>query len=108
MAVARAGALFVERSPADFLSLELDRLSAAHVLMGALLALAASAVALTQRRWRRLGAITRGMVAATAAVVAGIGMWIIVPGFFRGPYAAVSDVMHGGHPEWQGAAGRAP
>ncbi len=93
MAAAIAGALIVERSPADSLSLELDRLSAAHVLMGALLALAASAVALTQRRWPGLGTVPRAMVAASAAVAAGIGLWIVIPDFLRGPYIAVDDLM---------------
>ena len=93
MAVAMAGALIIERSPADLLSVELDRFSATHVWMGALLAIAAGAVALTQRRWPRLGAVPRGTVTVSAAVAAGIGLWIIFPDFFRGPYTAVDDLM---------------
>ncbi len=93
MAVAMAGVLIIERSPDDLLSVELDRFSATHVLMGVLLAIAASAVAWTQQRWPCLGAVPRGTVAASAAVAAGIGLWIVIPDFFRGPYTAVDDLM---------------
>ena len=92
MAVTLGSALMVERSPADF-SLELDRLSVTHVLMGALLALASVAVALSQQRWPHLDTVQRGLVVFSAAVAAGSGLWIIAPEFFRGPYAAVDDIV---------------
>ncbi len=93
MAVAMAAGLMVERLPANPLSLELDRLSTAHVLMGAVLVLAASAVVLTQRHWPRLGAVPRGTAASVSAAAAGMGLWVLIPDFFGGPYAAVDEPM---------------
>ena len=92
MAATLGGGLLVERSPAE-LSLELDRLSGTHVVMGVLLALASVAVALSQQRWPSLGPARRGMVAASSAAAAGLGLWFIAPDFFRGPYAAIDDVV---------------
>ncbi len=87
MTVALVAGMIVERSPEDGLSLELDRLSGAHVLMAALLFGAASLIALAQRSNHCLRLLPRGALAALAGTGVVFGLWAIVPDFFGGPYA---------------------
>lgn len=93
MAAALIAALAVERPPEDWMSLASDRISATHVLLGALFAGGAGVVALTQTHWPRAGAVLRCTVAASTAGGTALGLWAIVPDFFRGPYGVLDGVV---------------
>ena len=93
MAAVIASALVVERPLADLAALDLDRLSAAHALMGAVLAAAACAAAWAQERWPAVGTVGRLGVGGGAAGIAALVLWAVVPDFYLGPYAGVAPVV---------------
>ena len=93
MTIVLVAGLSVERSPGDWVSLELDRLSGTHVIMGVLLASATAGLVLAQRRYYPLRRLPRGALAVVAAASVVFGVRAIVPDFFRGPYAAVDGVV---------------
>ena len=92
MAAALAAGVAAERPPGEWMSPDLDRASAAHVLMAALLA-AGALVTLRACGAPPLANVT-GRTAAAAAMLGGVAvvLWTAVPDLFGGPYADADPV----------------
>ena len=81
-------ALAVERPPAEWMSVELDRLSLVHGVLVLLLAGAAGLVALSGRR-RGDGLGRRLAVSAAGGLLVVVPMALLFPQFLAGPYGEV-------------------
>jgi asparagine N-glycosylation enzyme membrane subunit Stt3 len=81
-------ALLLERPPAEWTAVELDRLSLVHGVLVILLAGAAGLVALAGRN-TRAGFPVRLTVAAAGALLVLVPLGLLFPQFFAGPYGEI-------------------
>ena len=93
MALTLATALVVEQPPARWTSLHLDSMSAAHVLMGSFVAFGALGLVWWEARWPSVGGAARAFGALAVSAGAALGLWLLVPGFFLGPYGEIDPVV---------------
>ena len=94
MAVVLVAGVAAERPPGEWLSLDLDRASAAHVLMAVLLAAgAAGTVGLCGHRILA-GVAARSVTAAAMLGSVAVVLWAAAPDFFLGPYGDSDPVVN--------------
>ena len=88
-----AVALLVERPPGDWFTAEYDRISAVHLLMAVAAAGFWAVAAALEVRGLADGVPGRVVIAALGGTVAAGLMALIYPGFFFGPFVAVSEEL---------------
>ena len=98
---ATALALAVERPPGDWLSVETDRLSCAHLLVAALAAGACLAARAAPRRWASTPR-ARTLIGVALVVVGLAALRATVPVLFAGPMAAADDIVWTRWLDWIG------
>lgn len=86
-------AVVVEHPSSRWASTQLDRVSGAYVLAGALLATAAGGVAWMQSRWPLAGTPARVSVVAAMAGSVLLILWLSIPDIFLGPYGDTDSVV---------------
>ena len=99
MAVVLVAGVAVERPPGEWLSLDLDRASAAHVLMAVLLAVGAAGTVWMCGHRALAGVAARSVTAAAMLGTVAVVLWTAAPDFFAGPYGdpdpVVDDLLRG-------------
>ena len=93
MALTLAAALVVEQPSARWTSLHLDSISAAHVLMGSFVAFGALGVVWWEAHGPSAGGAVRAFGALAVSACAALGLWLLVPDFFLGPYGEVDPMV---------------
>ena len=93
MALTLAAALVVEQPPARWTSLHLDSMSAAHVLMAGILAVGAVVPMWWEARGPSVGEAVRAFGALAVSACAALGLWLLVPDFFLGPYGEIDSIV---------------
>jgi hypothetical protein len=84
-------AIAAERPPADWLAVELDRISLMHGVLAVAVAAGAGLIALAARRHAAWGWGARLATAVVAAAIPALAMAAGFPEFFHGPYGAVAS-----------------
>ena len=99
MALVLVVGLAAERPPGEWLSLDLDRASAAHVLMAVLLAVGAAGAVWMCGHRALAGVAVRSVTAAAMLGSVAVVLWAAAPDFFAGPYGdadpVVDDLLRG-------------
>ena len=93
MAFTLVVALVAEYPPSQWTLLLLDRVSAAHVLMGSLLAVGSAVTAWVPGNVPTVGPAIRVSVSAAISTCVALILWVVVPNFFLGPYGDVHPVV---------------
>ena len=99
MAAVLVAGVAVERPPGEWLSLDLDRASAAHGLMAVLLAAGAAGTVRVCGHRALAGTAARSVTAAAMLGSVAVVLWTAAPDFFLGPYGdpdpVVDDLLRG-------------
>ena len=93
MALTLAAALIVGQPAARWTSLHLDSISAAHVLMGSFVAFGALWLVWWEACGPWVGGAVRAFGALAVSACAALGLWLLVPDFFLGPYGEVDPMV---------------
>ena len=93
MAAVLVAGVAVERPPGEWLSLDLDRASAAHVLMAVLLAAGAGGTVRVCGHRALAGIAARSVMAAAMLGSVAVVLWTAAPDFFLGPYGDPDPVV---------------
>ena len=93
MAAVLVAGVAVERPTVEWLSLDLDRASAAHVLMAVLLAAGAAGTVRVCGPGPLAGTAARSVTAAAMLGSVAVVLWTTAPDFFLGPYGDPDPVV---------------